>query len=240
MLEPEPLVLWGSPLCRSGRVQWALEELQLKYTLHPILPRGPEATSEAFLALNRRGKIPVLQHGEFVLCESVAIGNYLADNFGRAPLEGPHTQMLAPSPNTKARALYDQWCFYLAIELDAQGLYIERKHVQLAAVYGEAAQAVRAAHEYFNKHLAVVAEELERTEQAGGYWLLHHSTGFGFSFADILLTDCLEWAGRIGWLPDSPVLQRYLTRATARPAFLKVKAVKQAQLSGLQKLKSKL
>ena len=47
---------------------------------------------------------------------------------------------------------YDAWCFFICTELDAQGLYMHRKHVgPLAAQYGEAPEAVEAARLYFLK-----------------------------------------------------------------------------------------
>jgi len=54
----------------------------LDYKLKPIASRSKEAESEEFRRLNPRGKIPVLQDGDFVLSESLAIGTYLSDTYG--------------------------------------------------------------------------------------------------------------------------------------------------------------
>ena len=110
------------------------------------------------------------------------------------------------------------WCFYLMSEIDAQSLYIHRKHVSLAAIYGEAPQAVTAAQGYFNKHIKVVSDEL-REKQPGNYLLGE------FSAVDVLLTHTLRWAKAIDWLPtngDEQPLLEYLGRAEARDAFKKV------------------
>ena len=57
-------ILWGAPRSRSARIAWLLEELQVDWTWRPISFRAGEHRSEAFLALNPAGKVPVLQHGE--------------------------------------------------------------------------------------------------------------------------------------------------------------------------------
>ena len=79
---------------------------------------------------------------------------------------GQHTE-LVPAAGTQQRAAYDMWCCFILSELDAQSLYMHRKHVGLKDVYGDAPVAVRAARAYFEKHVAVVAQELEA--QVGGW-----------------------------------------------------------------------
>ena len=54
-----------------------LNELGLEYELRPVSPRSGETHTEDYLKINPRGKIPALQDGDFVLCESVAINTYL-------------------------------------------------------------------------------------------------------------------------------------------------------------------
>ena len=79
----------------------------------------------------------------------------------------------------------------------------------------------------------VAAAELQKLEQQQGFdsmreslSILGASCGFGFSFADVLLTHCLHWAKTIGWLPaptgTSAVLHRYLGQMTARSAYQRV------------------
>ena len=217
------LVLWGSPVNRSQRVMWALEELGVPYEHRPIGSRGGEIETPAYRALNPRGKVPLLQHGNFTLAESAAIGSYLADAFR----EGEGTLALAPPPCSHERALYDQWCFYIVSEIDSQGLYIHRKHVGLPGIYGAAPSAVAAARTYFEKHIGVCADELERGRGGGEQLsILRAGAGFGFSFADILLAHCVEWAESIGWLPDRGVLREYLQQMQARPAYQTVARAK--------------
>ena len=92
------IVLWGSPMFRSGRVQWMLNELGVPYELRPIQSRNGDTQTEEFLKLNPRGKIPCLQDGDLVLAESVAINTYLCDQYGKG--------QFVPAPCTKERAIY--------------------------------------------------------------------------------------------------------------------------------------
>ncbi|MBX4863801.1 glutathione S-transferase family protein [Rhizobium bangladeshense] len=67
----------------SVKVLIALEELGLPYALKPVNVRKGEQKTEAFLALNPNGKVPVLVDDGFVLTESAAILVYLAEKTGK-------------------------------------------------------------------------------------------------------------------------------------------------------------
>jgi glutathione S-transferase len=185
------------------RPHWAMHELGLDYRTRMVAPRSGELQTPEFRTLNPREKVPLLQDGDLVLCESAAIVNYLADRYG--PDSG-----LIPTVGSSERALYDQWCFLIMMELDAHTLYVIRKHGDLAAVYGEAPAAIAAAKEGFSKQVLGVESEIE----ARGPWLL----GSTFTGADILLETCLAWAGRVG-IKIGPTLDDYLARAQRRPAY---------------------
>ena len=102
---------------------------------------------------------------------------------------------------------------YVMTEIDAQSLYMHRKHVGLPEVYGHAPAAVESARIYFLKAVAVVSRHLE---DGNNPWMM----GGNFSGVDIVLGFCLMWARSIGWFPShDAVLQDYDKRVTARPAF---------------------
>lgn len=67
----------------SIKVLIALEEMGLPYELKPVNVRKGEQKSDAFLALNPNGKVPVLVDDGFVLTESAAILVYLAEKTGQ-------------------------------------------------------------------------------------------------------------------------------------------------------------
>jgi len=77
------------PTPNSVKVLIALEEMGLSYELKPVNVRKGEQKTDAFLALNPNGKVPVLVDNGFVLTESAAILVYLAEKTGRLlPQEG--------------------------------------------------------------------------------------------------------------------------------------------------------
>ncbi len=197
------LTLWGASTTRTMRPHWALHELGLDYRKRMVAPRSGELQTTEFRALNPREKVPVLQDGNLTIAESAAIVNYLGDRYGAG-------SGLTPASGTVDRGVYDQWCFFIMMELDAHTLYVIRKHGDLAELYGEAPAAIEAAKQGFLKQVAVVADELR---QRGP-----HLLGETFTGADISLVTCLQWAGFIG-IPLSSVLLDYQERMHARPAY---------------------
>ena len=138
-----------------------------------------------------------------MLSESAAIVNYLATVHGAA-------KNLNPPTEPRLRARYDQWCFFCMMELDANTLYVIRKHEDLHQLYGEAPHALQAARDGFARQANAAAQRLHH----GGPYVL----GDNFSGADILFSTCLTGAIRRNIaLPDS--LHDYLKRTTARAAY---------------------
>ena len=196
-------IVWGVGTPRTLRVYWALHELNLAYESRPIGSRTGETQTDAYRALNPREKIPTLQDGDWVLVESAAIVTYLAETYGKD--EG-----LIPAPGSRERAAYFEWCFFVLSELDAHSLYVIRRHGDLANLYGEAPNAVRAAGDYFVKYVGVAEQQLAD----GRAFIL----GERFTGADILLNSCLAWAKFLD-LEIGRGLQKYLKRTSDRPAY---------------------
>ena len=157
------------------------------------------------MLLNPRHKIPVLRHKSFVLTESVAIIQYLSETFA-------NSEVMAAPRDAQSRAALNEWCYFIATELDAGSLYVMRRHVGLEHIYGAAPKAVEAARGYFMENVEAMAPRIAKS----GRYLM----GDRFSVADILLMTCLDWAvtDRIP-LPDS--LQEYRSRVAVRPAYQK-------------------
>lgn len=78
--------LSGSPF--SWKVWLALEHKALSYSLRVLSASDGDLKSPAFLALNPRGKVPVITDDALVLAESNAILEYLEDQYPQsgAPL----------------------------------------------------------------------------------------------------------------------------------------------------------
>ena len=211
------ITVWGGGTTRTMRVHWALHELGItNYKKQLIGSRTGETQTPEYRALNPRGKIPVLQDGDFVLAESAAIITYLAETYGQET-------DLVPLPRSRQRALYDQWCFFMMTELDAHTLYVMRRHADLASLYGEAPNAIKAAEEGFARQVAVISQELWT---AGPYLL-----GETFTCADIILTSCLTWADFYKQ-PLDDILLDYTARQTARPAYQSAAALNYTNMRG--------
>jgi glutathione S-transferase len=196
-------VLWGVGTSRTLRAHWMLAELELPYERRAITSRSGETLTPEYTRLNPSQKIPTLQDGDLVLSESAAIVNYLGTRYGVA-------RMLCPPAAPRERALYDRWCFFAMMELDANTLYVIRKHEDLPQVYGEAPNALQAARDGFARQAHAAVQLLA---DSGPYVL-----GENFSGADILLTTCLNGAIRRRIeLPGA--LHDYLKRTTARAAY---------------------
>lgn len=203
------LRVWGVNSGRAIRVYWALEELGLDYEVEPIGARSGETQTQHYRAINPREKIPTLEDGDFRLAESAAIVTYLGQTYDDGG-DG-----LVPG-EPLARARYDEWCFFIAMELDATSLYIIRRHKYLAEIYGEAAAAVTGAEAYFLR----LADSVEVALGDGRKHLL----GDTFTGADILLVSCLDWARRYE-IELAPNLAVYRDRLAQRPAYARAQAV---------------
>jgi glutathione S-transferase len=197
------LRLWGIGTYRTMRVHWVLAELALAYETRPIGPRTGETKSPEFLRLNPKHKIPLLEHGPFVVSESAAIIAYLSETFA------PRAGFFVPE-DTQSRAVLNEWCSFITMELDAGSLYVIRRHAQLANIYGEAPQAVAAARRYFCHQIECITPRF-----AGGSTTLMPE---GLSVADILLETCLAFALTLD-IELPPPLATYRRRLTERPAY---------------------
>jgi glutathione S-transferase len=76
----------GSPY--SWRVMLALERKGLAYTSHQLQLSRQEHKSPQMLAMNFRGRVPVLKDGDYVVFESLAILYYLDLKYPDPPLFG--------------------------------------------------------------------------------------------------------------------------------------------------------
>ena len=81
-------VFWGSGSPFAWRVLLALEYKRLPYVSHLLQFSKQEHKSQETLALNPRGRVPVLKDGDYVCFESLAILYYLDLKYPQPPLFG--------------------------------------------------------------------------------------------------------------------------------------------------------
>lgn len=195
--------LYGYGTARQLRPHWMLAEMGVDYDFERIHPRTGQTMTPEFLKMNPRHKVPVLRHGDFVLCESAAIIQYISETF-----DAPSSVFIPRTPLERARV--NEWCYFVLTELDAIALYVIRRHTQLANLYGEAPQAVKAAREYFSDQFDPIVPRITQN----GPCLF----GDRISVADILLTTVIDWATQIEI--DVPAEARaYCKRLMDRPAY---------------------
>lgn len=195
------ITLYGTPRSRALRVSWALEELGLDWQFEFVNFAKGDNRSEAFLALNPSGKIPVMIDDDLVLTESAAIVSYLADKYGQGDL--------LPKAGSRAWGLYHQWYSFIISELE-QPLWSMGKH-KFALPEERRISAMRdVAIWEFNK----AADIAEAWTPETGFLL-----GNEFTLIDILLCHTLMWATAFEQsIP--PKLAEYRDRLQQRPALI--------------------
>jgi len=81
-------LFWGSGSPFAWRVLLALEYKRLPYVSHVLQFSKQEHKSPQMLALNPRGRVPVLKDGDYVCFESLAILYYLDLKYPQPPIFG--------------------------------------------------------------------------------------------------------------------------------------------------------
>jgi len=81
-------VFWGSGSPFAWRVLLALEHKRLTYTPHLLQFSKQEHKSPQMLAMNPRGRVPVLKDGDYVCFESLAVLYYLDRKYPQPPIFG--------------------------------------------------------------------------------------------------------------------------------------------------------
>lgn len=79
---------WGSGCPYSWRVLLALEHKRVPYSGHLLQLAWQEQKSPQMLAMNPRGRVPVLRDGEYVVFESLAVLYYLDLKYPEPPIFG--------------------------------------------------------------------------------------------------------------------------------------------------------
>lgn len=186
----------GSPTSRAFRVMWMLEELGEPYEVQKEQPR-----SDAVMALNPSGKIPVFKDGDAVITDSTAIMTYLADKHGA----------LTFPAGTIERARQDALTHCILDEIDAV-LWTAARH-SFILPKEKRVPAIK------DPLMWEYARNISRLmEQMDGPYLM----GETFTLADIILAHCGSWARAAGFPTDNERFVTYIKTCRARPAFQKL------------------
>ncbi|MBX2847487.1 MAG: glutathione S-transferase family protein [Acidiferrobacterales bacterium] len=173
------LKLYGLGPSRSFRCLWALCETSLAFDYIPVsfdADGENSAKSKDYLSKNIQGKVPTLQHADFVVTESLAIVNYI---------DSLTDQEFIPT-TPKPRATYDQLTSFIVTELE-QPLWTTGKHRFALPEEHRVAQIFPTAEFEFAK----AVDALDQLVSVKNYAL-----GDSFSYADIMLAQTINWADR--------------------------------------------
>jgi glutathione S-transferase len=193
------LRLYFAPRTRAVRVRWLLEELGLPYELRRVEFNPP---TKAFSQDTPLGKIPVIEDGDVVICESGAIVEYILERYGNG--------RLAPPIGSPLRGEFLQWIHFAeATAFPPLGVIVW--HVLYRRDADQVAPAIDSARERAHSALEFVERQI-----AGKDYIL----GRDFTAADVMVGFTLAAARAFGVLDDRyPRLNAYLARLETRPAF---------------------
>lgn len=194
--------IYGVPRSRTMRALWMLEELGVPY--ENVKVSFIDGTKKPdFLRLNPNGHIPVLQDGDFITWESLAINLYLARKYDKG--------LWPKTVEGEGRAY--QWSLWAMTELEEPVLTALLNRMFLPEAQRDAKKADDAA-ERFKKPLGVLDSAL-----AGRPYL----TGDAFTVADLNVASVISWAPLAGLdVGTASNVKAWLGRCTSRPAFGRV------------------
>ncbi len=207
-------VYWGSGSPYSWRVLLALEYKRLAYIGHQLQFSRQEHKSPQILALNFRGRVPILKDGDYVVFESLAVLYYL-------DLKYPDPPIFGRSPE-EAGVIMRVICEYQS--------YVEEHLMKIvrAVFEGPRPGAYRCAG-----GLDARGSRTRRARSRRGCRVLNGWWGENFSAADIVIFPALQLLLRAldkpaaralssRFLPlaaNYPALERWISRVAALPGY---------------------
>jgi glutathione S-transferase len=204
-------IYWGSGSPYAWRVMLAAELKRIPYESRLLeFSKGQLKTPE-FLAMNPRGKVPVIRDGDFVLAESLAILAYLDRKYPEPPLFGR-----TPEESARIGAAIGAFESYMRDPMTILNRWL----------FGDKPRTAEhdEAHEKANAELARVEAEL-----ANGAWLVGDTP----TAADLVWFPTLRIivragarnparATELGWFPfveKYPHIGAWIARVEALPGY---------------------
>ena len=201
MLSVEIIGFAPSTYVRVARM--VCEEKAIPYELKPAPPHAPEVA-----AIHPFGKIPVMRHGDFELCESKAIATYL-------DLAFPGQRLFPTEP--RQAALTEQWVSLVNTRMD--GTLIRTYLFAYVFPKTEDGKPDRKTIDAVAPSLAEEVDLLDRAVAKGGYL-----AGDGFTYADINLMPILYYVRNFpegaAAVAAGKSLSAYYDRLAKRASFL--------------------
>jgi glutathione S-transferase len=199
------LEIFGSERSSYTRVvRMACEEKGIDYDLIDTPLGAPELRN-----IHPFGKMPVMRHGDFTLCESKAIATYLDRSFG-----GP--ELIPADPRLAGQV--EQWISLVNTTIDP--LLVRTYLFSYIVPKGADGKPDRGAIETMMPRVREQLSLLERTVAASCYL-----AGERFTLADINLLPMMFYISRMPETAESfaagTALRRYYDTHAARPSFVR-------------------
>jgi glutathione S-transferase len=193
------ITLYHRPQTRSTRFLFLLEELGAPYKVQIVSTRSRDGTGAVDPANpHPHGKVPAIADDGVVVFESAAITLYLTDRFPQ--------NRIGPVTGDPQRGAYLSWLAYYA------GVF---EPALISSFMKVEVPRVTAGWVGVEEVMAVILARL-----AGGpYWL-----GEDFSGVDVLFGTTFAQFAQSDMMPKSPLLDAYVKRIVARPAFARAMA----------------
>jgi len=200
--------LWHCHNARSLRALWAMEEMGIDYEVE-VLPFPPRVFKKDFLEVNPLGTIPYFVDGDVHMTESSGIPLYLVERYQR------HDFGL--KPDHPEYGDYLNWLFHSDATLTFPQTVFIRYTFQEPPEDGKPAKAAEDYRKWFLARLRKLTAHLEGRE-----YLVDNR----FTIADIDISFALLLGEILGISKDYPdIVNDYLQRMKARPAFIKAAAI---------------
>lgn len=197
------ITLYHHAKSRSTRFIFLLEDLGAPYEIRRVTMRRADGTGALDPANpHPHGKVPAISDDGIVVFESAAIALYLTDRFPQ--------RHLGPTVGERDRGAYLSWLSYYAGVLEPAFM---SRFLKVAVPRGTAGWVeIEEAMEYVLRQLA-----------AGPYLL-----GEQFSAVDVLYGTTFALFAQSPLLPRSTLLDDYVKRIVARPAYARAQALDDA------------
>jgi glutathione S-transferase len=206
------ITIHGVYRSRASRNIWLLEEIGCDWRLDPVIQAyrlpdpaaagAPRNTrSPDFIALSPQGAVPVMEDGDLVLTESLAINLHLARTYGGDL--GPRT--------AAEEALMQQWALFGATAVEPSALLLMYAQVDGKGGSPEGRAEIADLVEKLRRPMAVLEAHLAAQE---------HMVGGRFTVADINMAEIVRYAASDTDLMSAyPTVSAWLAALHARPGF---------------------
>ncbi len=197
-------IIGPAPSTYTRVARMVCEEKAIAYEFKQSPPHSPDVS-----AIHPFGKVPVMRHGDFELCESKAIATYLDLSF-------PGPKLIPTAP--RHAALTEQWVSLVNTKMD--GTLVRSYLVNYVFPKSADGAPDRKAIDAVVPAVLRELDLLDRSVAKGGFL-----AGDSFTFADINVMPILAYLKNFpesgSAIAAAKSLSAYFDRLSARPSFQK-------------------